>query len=100
MLFDVKTQKWSDLAKIDAGFPEWSGHGDYVDFLGTPIGDQPTGVFRVRMSDHKLEQVLSLKDFRQPPFPGDWVGVAPDDSPLLLRDVGTQDIHALDWEAP
>jgi hypothetical protein len=26
--------------------------------------------------------------------------LAPDDSPLLLRDVSTQDIYALDWEAP
>jgi hypothetical protein len=29
-----------------------------------------------------------------------WVGPAPDDSPLLVRDAGTQDIYALDWEAP
>jgi hypothetical protein len=29
-----------------------------------------------------------------------WVGLAPDDSPLLLRDTGSQDIYALDWESP
>jgi hypothetical protein len=29
-----------------------------------------------------------------------WFGLAPDDSPLVLRDTGTQDIYALDWEAP
>jgi len=23
-----------------------------------------------------------------------------DDSPLLLREAGTQDVYALDWEAP
>jgi hypothetical protein len=26
--------------------------------------------------------------------------VAPDDSPLVLRDIGTQEIYALDWAAP
>jgi hypothetical protein len=26
--------------------------------------------------------------------------MAPDDSPLLLRDTGTQEIYALDWQAP
>jgi len=26
--------------------------------------------------------------------------MAPDDSPLLLRDTGTQEIYTLDWEAP
>jgi hypothetical protein len=31
---------------------------------------------------------------------GNWTGLAPDDSPLALRDIGTQEIYALDWEAP
>ena len=30
----------------------------------------------------------------------DWTGLAPDDSPLVLRDIGTQEIYALDWAAP
>jgi hypothetical protein len=28
------------------------------------------------------------------------VSLAPDDSPLLLRDVATQEIYTLDWEVP
>jgi hypothetical protein len=31
---------------------------------------------------------------------GPWVGIASDDSPLLLKDIGTQDICALEWEQP
>ena len=31
---------------------------------------------------------------------GSWFGLAPDDSPLVLRDIGIQDIYALDWKAP
>ena len=41
-----------------------------------------------------------LKNFRQTGYYGSWLGMAPDDSPLLLRDTGTQEIYALDWEAP
>jgi len=26
--------------------------------------------------------------------------LAPDDSPLVLRDIGTQEIYAFDWQAP
>jgi hypothetical protein len=26
--------------------------------------------------------------------------LAPDDSPLVVRDVGTHEIYALDWDAP
>ncbi len=29
-----------------------------------------------------------------------WFGLAPDDSLLVLRDVGSQEIYAIDWEAP
>jgi hypothetical protein len=31
---------------------------------------------------------------------GGWTGLTPDDSPLLLRNVGSEEIYALDWEAP
>jgi Tol biopolymer transport system component len=101
MLFDLKTQKWTELAKINVAWPEWSRGGDYIYFTGVPPAGQQSAVFRVRISDRKLEQVVSLKDFRQPlPRWGDWMGLAPDDSPLLQRDAGTQDIYALDWGAP
>ncbi len=110
MLFDINTRKWSELAKIGVGYPiagvggpgpEWSSRGDYVYLCGAPsAAGQPGGIFRIRMRDSKLEQLFTLKDFRQAP---DWAGsmsLAPDDSPLLVRDAGTQDIYALDWEAP
>jgi eukaryotic-like serine/threonine-protein kinase len=100
MLFDFNTQKWSELAKIGVNWPEWSREGDYIYFLGAPTGGQPGGIFRVRISDRKLEQVVNLGDFRQAPGWGNWVAPAPDDSPVLLRDAGTQDIYGLDWETP
>ncbi|MGI8959586.1 MAG: protein kinase domain-containing protein [Bryobacteraceae bacterium] len=100
MLFDFKTQNWTELANIGIGWPEWSPEGDYISFLGSATGGQRSGIFRVRVTDRKLEQVVSLKDFRQAPGWGDWAGLAPDDSPLLLRDAGAQDIYALDWDAP
>jgi eukaryotic-like serine/threonine-protein kinase len=99
MLFDSKTQKWTELTKMSVGsvgYEEWSREGDYIYFLGASTAGQPFGVFRVRVGDHKLEQMVSLRDFRG----ASWGGFAPDDSPLLLRDVGTQDVYALDWEAP
>jgi hypothetical protein len=29
-----------------------------------------------------------------------WYGLAADDSPLAVRDTGSQEIYALDWQAP
>jgi serine/threonine protein kinase/Tol biopolymer transport system component len=97
-LFDFATQRWEEIATtLTADFPIWSRNGDYVYFLHE--GDQPS-VMRVRIRDRKPERVADLKDFPQAGYYGYWLGLAPDDSPLLLRDLGTQEIYALDWEAP
>jgi serine/threonine protein kinase/Tol biopolymer transport system component len=97
MLFDFASQKWEEIAKITLGFPNWSKNGDYVYFLHEQ--DQPS-VMRVRIRDRKLERVADLKNFRQAGYYTIWLGMAPDDSPLLLRDTGTQEIYALDWQTP
>ena len=61
--------------------------------------DQPS-VMRIRIRDRKIERVADLKKFRQTGFYTIRLGMAPDDSPLLLRDTGTQEIYALDWQVP
>jgi len=95
VLFDFASQKWEEIANIAVGFPNWSKNGDYIYSLH--VQDQPA-VMRVRVRDRKLERVADLKNFRQTGFYTIWLGMAPDDSPLLLRDTGTQEIYALDWE--
>jgi Tol biopolymer transport system component len=97
MLFDFAAQKWGEIAKVTAAWPSWSKTGDYVYFWH---GEDQPSVMRVRIRDRKLERVADLKNFRQTGYWGIWLGMAPDDSPLLLRDTGTQEIYALDWEAP
>jgi hypothetical protein len=96
MLFDFSTQKWAQLEQIVVGFPSWSHDSKYV-YFDSQGGDR--AFYRVRISDHKLERLVSLKGLRLTGALG-WTGLAPDDSPLVLRDVGTQEIYALDWEAP
>jgi serine/threonine protein kinase/Tol biopolymer transport system component len=95
MLFDFQTQKWQELARVTMGFPNWSRNSDYVYFLHEE--DHPS-VMRVRISDHKVEIIADLKHFRQAGYWSVWLGMAPDDSPLLLRDTGTQEIYALAWQ--
>jgi eukaryotic-like serine/threonine-protein kinase len=96
-LFDLQTQKWSQIAKVRAGFPTWSRDGQYVYFLRWL--DKPA-VLRVRIADRKVEQVTDLTNLPTTGNIGPWFGLGPDDSLLLLKDIGTQDIYALDWEAP
>jgi eukaryotic-like serine/threonine-protein kinase len=97
-LFDFKTQKWSLLTKEFAPWPCWSHDSRYVYFLN-PY--QNVGVERVDISDRKVEQVASLKGFHMTGvFGGLWMALTPDDSPLLLKDIGTQDIVSMDWHEP
>jgi len=94
MLFDFTTQRWEEIAKVPGGYAAWSRTGDYVYFLRW---DGPRSVMRVRIRDRKVEHVADLGHAGR--FLLD-LGLAPDDSPLLTRDTGTQEIYALDWQAP
>jgi Tol biopolymer transport system component len=96
MLFDFSTQKWVQLEQIAVGFPSWSRDSKYIYF--DAVGEDHA-FYRVRISDHKLERLVSLKGLRLTGAFG-WTGLAPDDSPLVLRDVGTQEIYAFDWNVP
>jgi Tol biopolymer transport system component len=100
MVFDFKTHKWAEWAKGDFNCINWSRNGDYLYFDST-FGKDPA-FYRLRVSDHKVERVASLKDLGRQVSGvfAVWTGLAPDDSPIALRDIGTQEIYALDWEAP
>jgi Tol biopolymer transport system component len=91
VLFYFSTKEWEDLTELPAGYSEWSHDGKYIYF------ESPPGINRVRITDRKVEQVVSLQEFR--PASG-WTGLTPKDAPLALRDVGIQEIYALDVDFP
>jgi eukaryotic-like serine/threonine-protein kinase len=100
-LFDFKNQKWEGLTKVAAGYFSWSRDSNYIYFDNAIAFQREAAFFRVRISDRKLERVVSLKGlFPVAGFQGPWTGLTPDDSPLLLRNVGTQEIYALDLDTP
>ncbi len=99
MLFDRIKQQWHELTNMPIGYPSWSHDGQYIYFDTTLVED--ANFFRIRISDGKLERLVSLKGLRQ--YWGDfgsWTGLGPDDSLLLVRDTSSQEIYAIDWQAP
>jgi len=99
VLFNFVNQKWSELATTTVGSFEWSADSSFVYFDNGFTTEE--AVYRVRISDRKVEQVAGLKNFRRVVTPWHtWFGLAPDGSPLLMRDIGAQEIYALDFEAP
>jgi Tol biopolymer transport system component/DNA-binding winged helix-turn-helix (wHTH) protein len=97
VLFDFQTQKWTALGKSIFGWPNWSKDGQYVYVLDLR---GKGAVLKIRIRDKNTELVADLKDFVSAGQAGNWLALAPDDSPLLLRNAGSQDVYALDWEAP
>jgi Tol biopolymer transport system component len=100
MLFDRVTARWMELANMTTiGYPSWSHDGQYL-YFDTILSDDPA-FFRIRISDRKLDQLVSLNGVRR--FWGElgqWTGLAPDDSLLLVRDTSSQEVYALDFQAP
>ena len=59
VVFDLQTQKWTELARGSMGWLEWSKDGQYLqahDSSGTG------SIIRIRLSDHKTERVADLKN--------------------------------------
>jgi Tol biopolymer transport system component len=95
-LFDLKTLRWSTLVTSTlAGFPNWSKDGKYLYFMTAD------SVMRVRINDHKVEQVFPWHDIKQTGYwGGGWFGLAPDGSIMFLKDASTIEIVAMDFKEP
>jgi Tol biopolymer transport system component/DNA-binding winged helix-turn-helix (wHTH) protein len=100
LVFDFATQKWTEVIRPPNEWCAWSHDGRYIQCGFVVKGEEV--VQRVRVSDHKVELVASLKNLVRVGFSGinTWLGAAPDDSPLANRNVSSYDIYALDWELP
>jgi hypothetical protein len=95
-IFDFETQRWSVVQRMgECDFPMWSSDSQFIYFVHARADP---GVFRVRVSGGNAERVVDLKGFRSTGAFGLWMGLDPTDTPMLIRDVGTDDIYALTLE--
>ena len=91
MLFDFRTARWVKLATL-ARIPDlvWSRREGALYFNGElTAGDR--AVFRMKVPSGQLERLASLKGRTD----RDWLGLTPDDSPLIVRSFGAKEIYAL-----
>jgi serine/threonine protein kinase/Tol biopolymer transport system component len=96
LLYDFKTQKWSDwitgLGHIAC--PVWSRDGKYLYFDNS--NGEHTGYRRVKLGESRSELLVDLKDLHR----SWWSSITPDNSPIFSRDISTDEIYALDLELP
>ncbi len=102
LLFDFKTQKWSDWITEPGvvGYLNWSQDGSYL-YYDSAFSDHPT-FRRAKVGQTHSEFLVDLKGLprytTQPAY--GWSGIAPDGLALFTRDLSTDEIYALDLDLP
>jgi Tol biopolymer transport system component len=98
VLYEFATGRWRALiAGTDVvGFPNFTGDSTRVQV------QKGATIVRVRLADGRIEPVASLEQMSLVQLPlGQWIGRAPDDSPIVLRENGdAPEVYALDVEWP
>jgi WD40 repeat protein len=97
--FDFKTQKRTELESEPA--VNWAVSPDHKYLYYTTGGADPEAR-RIRLADHKVETIASLKGLRRVTDSevGTQISVAADGSAVFSRDTGTQEIYALTLKWP
>jgi hypothetical protein len=77
-------------------FPSWSRDSQFIYFLRTPAnGDK--AVFRIPVSGGPPERIADLNGIHLGGW-WDWMALDSTDAPLVLRDIGSDDMYALTLE--
>jgi serine/threonine protein kinase/Tol biopolymer transport system component len=99
MLYDMEKKSWTQLAASRFGFENWSHDGKYL--YAEDYSDKTDDLVRVNVATAKVETLFSLKEVPRGFDPWEfWIGLAPDDSLLMMRDRSTQEIYSLDVRFP
>ena len=95
--FFVDRGRWERLGFMPIGYPNWSPDGQSF----TGLNGATRRIERWSRATGRLEPVADVSDI--PLLAWEvvpWMGLAPDGSPMVVRDRSTRDLYALDWEAP
>ena len=93
----VGGSRWERLGAWPLAFPAWAPDGGSF----TGLNEVTRRIERWSRATGRLEPVADVSDIPLLTWVVvPWMGLAPDGSPLVVRDRSTRDLYALDWEAP
>jgi len=104
MLFSFASNTWEELASASIfGWLNWSRDSKFVYALNGFWGANDVSLVRIAVSDHKEQQIASLRGFRATAYYFDrwnfgWIGLDADDRPITTRNTGIEEIYAFDLE--
>jgi WD40 repeat protein len=93
-VFDRARGTWSHLLKgRHVSYPSWSSDSAFLNFCS--LMEVESGFYRVRVANGEVQKLADIPGRLAPGSTGWWTGFTPDGSPLLLRDVGIEEIYLL-----
>jgi Tol biopolymer transport system component len=97
MLFDRAGERWRMLAdSVNGDNISWSRDSQYV-YVDSPRDKKPM-IERVRVKDGQREIVVSLSDLEKVPGQtGPWIGLTPDNSPIVCHLFTASEIYEVKW---
>jgi len=103
-VYDFTDGRWQELARQgNFAFPNWSHDGRAIYYIQGTInhvqGTLGASVMRRRLDRSLAELVADLRDVRFTGFYNTFLSLTPDDQPVFTRDVGAEEIYALEWTA-
>ena len=92
--YSLKAQRWTVLAT--GNFVNWMVSPDRKYLFFTTAGAD-SKVLRMDLQSHLTKTIMSLGNFHRVfDFYGTQINVTPDNSPVFTRDIGSQEIYALE----
>jgi serine/threonine protein kinase/Tol biopolymer transport system component len=99
LLYEFKTQKWSEWVAEPAGVigtPTWSRDGKYLYY---DTQGENAGYHRIGVGNSRSELVVDIRELLRYDY-GSWCGITPDGSPLFVRNLSTDEIYSLELKLP
>jgi hypothetical protein len=90
------TSEWKELTEVGAGYPTWSTDGEWVYSYDLPSNV----IYRIEVATGRREEILRpivRSDFEIAVDSG-WVGWTSAWDPIMLRDVGTDQLYRIDLD--
>jgi Tol biopolymer transport system component len=97
MLFDVRTKRWTSIAdSITGDNLNWSNDSQFL-YVDTLQG-MYTLIIQIRIRDKQRQAVADLTPLKKGLGQLDyWIGITPDNSPLMLHQFTASEIYAIEW---
>jgi Tol biopolymer transport system component len=97
MLFDVKTKHWTSIAdSITGDNLNWSNDSQYL-YVDT-LQSTHTLIIQLRVRDKQRQAVADLTPLKKGLGQLDyWIGIAPDNSPLMLHQFTASEVYKIEW---